>query len=85
MIAQERQTKILTLLEKRQRLGFGELQNMTGCSPATLRRDLTYLGERNLLVRVHGGVLHPEAAAGEPGLGYQSRMAELVAPGHSAV
>jgi DeoR/GlpR family transcriptional regulator of sugar metabolism len=75
MIAQERQTKILNLLGKRRRLGFGELHDLAGCSPATLRRDLTYLEERDLLVRVHGGILHPDAAAGEPSLVEKSRTA----------
>jgi len=75
MIAQERQTRILNLLAKRRRLGFGELHHMTACSPATLRRDLTSLEDRDLLVRVHGGVLHPEAAAGEPSLVEKSHTA----------
>jgi len=75
MIAQERQTRILTLLGKRRQLGFGELQTLTGCSPATLRRDITCLQQRDLLVRVHGGIVHPEAAAVEPNLIQKSRTA----------
>lgn len=75
MIAQERQVKILTLLGKRRRLGFGELQGIAQCSPATLRRDLTSLEDQELLVRVHGGVIHPEAAAGEASLVLKARTA----------
>ena len=75
MFAQERQTKILALIGKRQRLKFGELQDLTGCSPATLRRDLEFLEKQDLVVRVHGGVLHPQAAADEPSLVQKSRTA----------
>ena len=75
MIAQERQTKILALISKRQRLRFGELQDFTRCSAATLRRDLAFLEKQDLIVRVHGGVLHPQAAADEPSLVQKSRTA----------
>lgn len=75
MFAQARQTEILKFLREHQRLGFSELQELTGCSPATLRRDLTLLEEQNLLVRVHGGVLHPDAVAEEPSLLMKSQTA----------
>ena len=73
-MAQERHNVILAHLRERQQIGFGELQELTGSSPATLRRDLTLLEEQNLLVRVHGGILNPDAA-GEPSLVQKSNTA----------
>jgi DeoR/GlpR family transcriptional regulator of sugar metabolism len=73
MIAHERHQRILAILEKHRRMGAGELQAATGASPATLRRDLDFLEGRDLLVRIHGAVLHPSVAASEPSLLQKSR------------
>ncbi len=39
-----------------------DLEDVTGASPATLRRDVAKLEERGLVRRVHGGVSLPDAA-----------------------
>jgi len=68
MIAHERRSRILAHVAKRLRAESAELLELTGASPATLRRDLDFLEAQDLLVRVHGAVLHPSAASGEPSL-----------------
>jgi DeoR/GlpR family transcriptional regulator of sugar metabolism len=75
MIAHERHQKILAILEKNQRAGAAKLQSLTGASAATLRRDLDFLEERDLLVRIHGAVLHPSVASAEPSLLQKSQSA----------
>jgi len=75
MIAHERHQRILAILEKRRRAGATELQAATGASPATLRRDLDFLEGQDLVVRIHGAVLHPSVAAAEPSLLQKSRSA----------
>jgi DeoR/GlpR family transcriptional regulator of sugar metabolism len=73
MIAHERHQKILSSLAKRKHVGAAELQSLTGASAATLRRDLDFLASKDLLVRIHGAVLHPSTAAAEPSLLQKSR------------
>ena len=75
MIAHARHQKILTILERRRRAGSAELQSATGASSATLRRDLDFLERQDLVVRVHGAVLHPSVASAEPSLLQKSRSA----------
>ena len=75
MIAHERHQRILAILEKRRRAGAAELQAATGASPATLRRDLEFLEGQDLVVRIHGAVLHPSVASAEPSLLQKSRSA----------
>jgi len=75
MIAHERHQKILDILEKRQRIGTSGLHSLTGASAATLRRDLDFLEGQDLLVRIHGAVLHPSVAAAEPSLLQKSQSA----------
>lgn len=75
MIAHERHQRILAILEKRRRAGAAELQSATGASAATLRRDLDFLEGKDLVVRIHGAVLHPSVAAAEPSLLQKSRSA----------
>jgi len=75
MIAHERHQKILAVLERRRRVGSADLQGLTGASAATLRRDLDFLEGQDLVVRIHGAVLHPSLAAAEPSLLQKSRSA----------
>lgn len=65
MFAQERHREILSLLSKHRRLDVQELALKLRISPATLRRDLSYLDRTDQILRVHGGVLHPSAMTGE--------------------
>jgi len=75
MFAHERHQKILSILESRHRAVGSELRAATGASAATLRRDLDFLEGQDLLVRIHGAVLHPSVAAAEPSLLQKSRSA----------
>jgi DeoR family transcriptional regulator, fructose operon transcriptional repressor len=68
MIAHERHSLILSLLSQRKRMTAADIQVETGASAATLRRDLEFLASQDLLVRLHGVVLHPSVASGEPSL-----------------
>ncbi|MFA5265899.1 MAG: DeoR/GlpR family DNA-binding transcription regulator [Opitutaceae bacterium] len=62
MFAHERQKIILDILRKRSRISVPELQRTLQASPATVRRDLTFLEELGKIVRTHGGVMQPQAA-----------------------
>jgi DeoR/GlpR family transcriptional regulator of sugar metabolism len=44
-------------LQKKGYVGLAELVDELGASSATVRRDLAYLEEHNLLVRTHGGAM----------------------------
>ncbi len=74
MLAHERHEKILALLEKHRRMEVQSLLDLLGVSPATLRRDLTFLKQKDRIVRVHGGVFHPGAVAGEQSFGQKAAM-----------
>lgn len=76
MFAHEREKALLDLLGRRQRLTAREIERVLHISPATVRRQLAALERRGELVRVHGGVLHPEAVHGEPI--FQRRLSEQV-------
>jgi DeoR/GlpR family transcriptional regulator of sugar metabolism len=75
MIAHERHSLILSLLMQRKRLSVAEIQRKAGVSAATLRRDLDFLASQDLLVRLHGVVLHPSIAHSEPSLVQKMGMA----------
>jgi len=77
MIAHERHHRMLGFLEKHRRAGLADLLGLTGASPATLRRDLDFLSGQDLVVRQHGVVLHPSAAAAEPSLLQKSQSGLL--------
>ena len=66
MVNHERHRQLLDLLERSGRLTVKEIEAELGASPATVRRDLTELAREGLVVRTHGGVLHPSALHGEP-------------------
>lgn len=66
MINHERHQQLLDLLEKSSRLTVKEIEMELGASPATVRRDLTELAREGLVVRTHGGALHPSTLHGEP-------------------
>jgi len=66
MFAHERHRSISDLVARKQRATVGDLQKALKISPATLRRDLSEMEKTGHLVRVHGGVVHPNALRGEP-------------------
>lgn len=74
MFAHERHERIVALLEKHRRMEVRALGDALGVSMATLRRDLTFLGQNDRVVRVHGGVFHPSAVAGESSFGQRTAM-----------
>jgi DeoR family transcriptional regulator, ulaG and ulaABCDEF operon transcriptional repressor len=64
MHASERETLILTLLDKRGFISFRDLETKVDASPATLRRDLEQLAEAGKLTRVRGGAKAINGAGG---------------------
>ncbi|MBO8138161.1 MAG: DeoR/GlpR transcriptional regulator [Desulfotomaculum sp.] len=61
MLAIERQTKILQLLNKKGTVRISELKDMFGVSEMTIRRDFKKLEKQGYLIRTHGGAsLHPQ-------------------------
>ena len=60
----ERQNKILKLLEETGSVTLHELVKVCDVSEATIRRDLTTLEEKNLLYRTHGGAVKRSSARG---------------------
>lgn len=55
MLTEERHKKILDMLSRKGIVKLNELVVLTGTSESTIRRDLTYLEENNMLKRIHGG------------------------------
>ncbi len=55
VLTEERQQKILDLLEASNVIKLSELSDMFTASESTVRRDLDYLAEQGLLKRIHGG------------------------------
>lgn len=65
MFVQERQAEIRKRLAERPRYEVEQLQRILKVSRSTLRRDLLELEDRGEVVRVHGGVVHPQYLRGE--------------------
>ncbi len=57
MLTEERQQKILEILEKQSSIKISELEKHFKVSNETLRRDLLALEAQKKLLRVHGGVI----------------------------
>ena len=57
MFTEERQKKILDLLQQKGRLHISELTGMFRVSEVTLRSDLCTLARQGYLTRTHGGAL----------------------------
>lgn len=60
----ERQLRILSLIEEKNVVTLQELITLCEVSEATIRRDLTTLEEKNLIYRTHGGAGKKTAARG---------------------
>ena len=57
MLAEQRRSRLLELVQSRQFATLPELVEQLGVSESTVRRDLEYLEERGTTRRIHGGVL----------------------------
>jgi DeoR family transcriptional regulator, fructose operon transcriptional repressor len=57
---EERRNKLLEYVNENSRADIGELSALLDTTEATIRRDLAELEARNLIYRVHGGVLRRE-------------------------
>lgn len=55
--AKERRALILQMLEQKQELQVTEISQITGISEVTIRKDLTILQNRHLLLRTRGGAM----------------------------
>jgi len=75
MLKEERQRKILDLVEREGRVVATELQDVLSVSGYTIRRDLDELAEAGRLQRVHGGAL-PRSTVPRT---YEARSVEAVA------
>lgn len=57
LFAEERKQKIMKMLLNREKVTVGELVEHFNVSGATIRNDLREMGNRNMLVRTHGGAI----------------------------
>ncbi len=96
MLKNRRHEEILEVLQRKGYISLVELVDELGASTATVRRDLAFLEEHNLLVRTHGGAVTASRSTSlEPSLKVKrGRMpeakrvigkaaAELVSPGET--
>ncbi|WP_010274838.1 DeoR/GlpR family DNA-binding transcription regulator [Paenibacillus senegalensis] len=57
MYAEERQVRILEMVNSKGKVSVAELSRQLEVSPVTIRRDLERLEEMQLLIRTHGGAM----------------------------
>lgn len=60
---EQRQHRILAIVEELQRVGVNDLADKLGVSKETIRRDLAALDWRGLLQKTHGGAAYVHSAA----------------------
>lgn len=65
MLGHERRRRILGSLNDQKQCSVDALQRELGVSRSTLQRDLRELEGQGRVVRVHGGVIHPQYLRGE--------------------
>lgn len=65
MLAEERQERLLALVNARGAISTGEIQRKLKVSRETIRRDLLLLAEQNKLRKTHGGALSLERSEPE--------------------
>lgn len=70
MLAEERFTRILSILEEEGSVEVSRLMETLGTSESTIRRDLNTLDARGVLVKVHGGAVRKDGQ-------YQTRDDEV--------
>ncbi len=68
MDAQKRLDDIMSIVSKKKRVSNADLSKAVFCSPSTLRRDLIELEKKELLKRIHGGVILNKFDTSEPAL-----------------
>ncbi|WP_276649354.1 DeoR/GlpR family DNA-binding transcription regulator [Globicatella sulfidifaciens] len=56
----KRQEKILEFIQEKGELSVNELIDLIPASPATIRRDISFLSEKGLIIRSHGYVHNPD-------------------------
>jgi DNA-binding LacI/PurR family transcriptional regulator len=66
-LATERYELILAAVRTQGSVRLSELVDRLGVTPVTVRRDVTALADRGLVVRVHGGVTLPRRPTGADG------------------
>ncbi|MCB6183346.1 DeoR/GlpR family DNA-binding transcription regulator [Leeia sp. TBRC 13508] len=82
MLNNKRRKNLLKVLAEKQRATVDQLVKWLNASPATVRRDISWLAERNLLVRTRGGVefLAPkEASIPLAGATFQHNLTQFTA------
>lgn len=57
MLTEKRHSIILDMVNSRGSIKIGELCSMLHSSESTIRRDLSFLSERGMLTKVHGGAI----------------------------
>ena len=57
IFTEERQKKILEVINEKERISVSELSQLFNISEVTIRRDLKTLHNRNLIERTHGGAM----------------------------
>jgi DeoR family fructose operon transcriptional repressor len=68
MLVGERRRKILEVLNSGKAVTVEELSQALDVSPSTVRRDLSFLQSKGLLLRTHGGAMPPSLTNYEPSL-----------------
>lgn len=68
IFVEERRDKILTIIQKRNRISVAELSKEFNVGEVTIRRDLSELEERGLIHRTHGGAILADSGLDEPPL-----------------
>lgn len=75
MFDHQRHQLIVETLKMRSPLLVPELVELLGASPATIRRDLSFLEKIGKIARTHGGAMHPDQVDGELSFDRKSRSA----------
>lgn len=99
MATSDRRERLLSILENDKYVDVKTLVERLSASEATIRRDLDYLAQRDLLFRTHGGAyfVSGRSTANEPSIDRKHRLmvaekrqiaqaaAELVSPGDTLI
>jgi DeoR/GlpR family transcriptional regulator of sugar metabolism len=74
LFPEERYRLILSALEREGRISVEELSQNFGISQVTIRSDLQYLADQNLLIRTHGGAIMASRIEKELSFGIRQRL-----------